>query len=239
MKRICIWSSPRNVSTALMYSFAQRSDTIVVDEPLYGHYLKISDADHPGKEEIIKSMESDGEKVINEIILGHYDKDVVVFKQMAHHLIEIDESFLYDVTNVFLIRNPLYLINSLSKVLDKVEMRDTGIKRQFEIYEKLDLKNHKSVVVDSMEILNNPESVLTKLCNSVNISFDKNMLSWKAGGRKEDGIWAKFWYDNVRKSTCFEKQESDGKELDPDLISLYNECLPYYNKLFSLSLKSD
>ena len=35
--RLNVWSGPRNVSTALMYSFAQRSDTRVVDEPLYAY----------------------------------------------------------------------------------------------------------------------------------------------------------------------------------------------------------
>ena len=39
--RIQLWSGPRNVSTALMYSFAQRPDTRVVDEPLYAHYLRV------------------------------------------------------------------------------------------------------------------------------------------------------------------------------------------------------
>lgn len=38
IKRICLWSGPRNVSTALMY-LAQRADTVVYDEPLYAHYL--------------------------------------------------------------------------------------------------------------------------------------------------------------------------------------------------------
>ena len=38
-KVICLWASPRNISTALMYSFAQRSDVKVLDEP-YAHYLK-------------------------------------------------------------------------------------------------------------------------------------------------------------------------------------------------------
>ena len=33
--RIALWSGPRNVSTALMYSFRQRPDTTVIDEPLY------------------------------------------------------------------------------------------------------------------------------------------------------------------------------------------------------------
>ena len=44
IKRICLWSGPRNISTALMYSFAQRDDTAVYDEPLYAHYLSKTSA---------------------------------------------------------------------------------------------------------------------------------------------------------------------------------------------------
>ena len=71
-KRICLWSGPRNVSTALMYAFAQRSDTHVIDEPLYAHYLHNTDraTAHPGIAAVMASMSTDGERVIREVILG-------------------------------------------------------------------------------------------------------------------------------------------------------------------------
>ena len=84
--RLNVWSGPRNVSTALMYSFAQRSDTRVVDEPLYGHYLSVSSANHPGADEVIADMECDANIVIRDVILGPCDKPVLFMKQMAHHL---------------------------------------------------------------------------------------------------------------------------------------------------------
>ena len=68
--RINLWSGPRNVSTALMYSFAQRADTRVVDEPLYAHYLRVSGADHPGREDVLRSLDQDGERVVRDVILG-------------------------------------------------------------------------------------------------------------------------------------------------------------------------
>ncbi len=95
-KRICLWSSPRNISTALMYSFAQRPDAVVFDEPLYAHYLRITNADHPGKDEIIKSQESDGEKVIEQIVDSSYEKPVVFFKQMTHHLFPLFSLKIYN-----------------------------------------------------------------------------------------------------------------------------------------------
>lgn len=220
-----------------MYSFAQRKDTKVIDEPLYAHYLHKTNADHPGKNEVISSMEYDGERVVREIILCEYYKEIIFIKQMTHHLIELDESFLEQVTNVFLIRNPKQLISSLAQVIPVVTMRDTGIARQFELFSNLREKGLTPVVIDSGEILKNPEKALTMLCESLGIQFDKKMLYWKAGARNEDGIWSKYWYKNVHKSTGFEKQETSSRELPENLIKLYDECLPYYEKLFLHSIK--
>ena len=58
--RLSVWSGPRNISTALMYSFRQRPDTLVVDEPLYAHYLGVTGAAHPGAEEVMAAQPNDG-----------------------------------------------------------------------------------------------------------------------------------------------------------------------------------
>jgi hypothetical protein len=63
------------------------------------------------------------------------------------------------------------------------------------------------------------------------------MQSWPAGARKEDGIWAKYWYHNVHKSTGFIRTEPKEVEVPQELLSLYNQSLPYYNELFNVSLK--
>lgn len=221
-----------------MYSFAQRKDTLVIDEPLYAHYLVSTNADHPGKDRVISSMESDGEMVVREIILCEYFKEIIFIKQMTHHLVDLDESFLEKVTNVFLIRNPKQLISSLAQVIQNVTMRDTGIARQYELFNNLRNKGINPVVIDSVEILKNPRTTLTKLCEVLGIPFDKNMLKWKAGPREEDGVWAKYWYENVHKSTGFEKQKTSSRELPENLMKLYDECLPYYEKLLQYSIKT-
>src|SRR6187455_818163 len=105
MIRLNLISGPRNISTALMYSFAQRKDTIVLDEPFYAFYLNKSDAVHPGKEEILKTQPID-EHVVLKSIFGEWDRDVLFIKNMAHHIELMDEHFLNDLTNIFLIRNP-------------------------------------------------------------------------------------------------------------------------------------
>ena len=82
-----------------MYAFAQRSDTHVIDEPLYAHYLHTKygaqalESTHPATAEVMASMSTDGAHVIEQVILGSCEKSVLFMKQMAHHLINIDRSF--------------------------------------------------------------------------------------------------------------------------------------------------
>ena len=236
--RICLWSSPRNISTAMMYSFAQRPDTIVFDEPLYAHYLRVTDADHPGKEETLLSQEQDGEKVVQQIILAHHQKPVAFFKQMTHHLVTLNEDFLNKVSNIIFIRDPKQIISSYAQVIHNVTMRDIGMEKQWQLFSQLTENDHQPVVLDSNEILTDPEKVLLRLCEALQIPFFKEMLHWQPGARKEDGVWAKYWYSNVHKSTGFEKQKTSSRELPAYLEPLYNESKKYYDQLYQHSIKA-
>ncbi len=221
-----------------MYSFAQRDDTKVVDEPLYGHYLQKTGALHPGREEILASMETDGERVVSEVILGDFEEEVLFLKQMTHHLVELDNSFLDEVINVILIRNPYQLIGSFHQIIKEVTMTDIGVEKQYSLFNELRKRGQNPVVIDSGEILKSPEDLLCQLCEKLGIGFQSQMLSWKAGPRPEDGVWAKHWYSNVHKTTGFEKQETSTRELPPELIPLYEECVVFYEKLYNESIKS-
>ncbi len=237
-KRICLWSSPRNLSTALMYSFAQRPDTRVFDEPLYAHYLKTTGADHPGKEEILQEQENDGNTVVRELILSPAEKPVMFFKQMTHHLVQLTKDFLKETINIIYIRNPSQIISSYSVVRPDVTQADIGIQMQWELYQYLAEKDKPAIVLDSGELLKHPEKVLTGLCEAIGIPFYHEMLSWTAGAKPEDGIWAKYWYSNVHKSTGFAKQETSNRELPQHLQALYAESKQYYDLLYQHSIKA-
>jgi hypothetical protein len=62
--RIAMWSGPRNISTAMMRSWGNRADTVVVDEPFYPFYLQTTRKDHPGAKEVIANGETDWRKVV-------------------------------------------------------------------------------------------------------------------------------------------------------------------------------
>lgn len=237
--RINLWSGPRNVSTALMYAFAQRPDTTVVDEPLYGHYLRVADAVHPGMIEVMADMECDGERVVRELILGPCATPVLFLKQMAHHLVDLERGFLAQTVNVLLIRDPVQMLPSLAQTLPLPNLRDTGLAIQWELYQQLLALGQQPPVIDSQALLRNPAGILRALCAQLAIPFTEQMLQWPAGARPEDGVWAKYWYKSVHQSTGFEPYRAKRAPFPPRLLPLLAECQPYYAALTAVALGAD
>lgn len=235
--RVNLWSGPRNISTAIMYSFAQRSDTQVVDEPLYGYYLAHTNADsyHPGAEEVIRNMETDGERVI-QWMLGSFETPVVFFKQMTHHLENLDRSFMNGMINIMLTRDPREMLPSFASDIQKPAMKDVGYLDQLRLYEFLAGTGQPPIVLESKQVLLTPEKTLAKLCVAIGIPFDEAMLSWEKGGRPEDGVWAKHWYQNVHDSTGFKPYKPKTAPFPEDLKPLLDECMPIYERLRILSI---
>lgn len=221
-----------------MYSFAQREDTVVVDEPLYGHYLRVSGADHPGRDEVVAAMNCDGDSVMRELQLRDLPtgKSVLFLKQMAHHLVELDRSFLSRTANVLLIRDPEQMLPSLTVQIPDATLADTGLETQWRLFEQLQAAGDRPTVIDSRLLLLNPRNVLEKLCQHLSIDFAPGMLSWPAGPRKEDGVWAKHWYHAVHKSTGFQSYRPK-TGFPPTLGPLLEECAPFYEKLYRHALR--
>ena len=225
-------SGPRNISTALMYSFAQHTRIKVVDEPFYAHYLVKTGMDHPGREEIIASMESDPQKVIEELHELEKSHEVVFIKNMAHHHVDMDWGYLCDLKNVFLIRDPKHIITSYAKVMGEPKLKDIGLKEEFELLEFVEgCGTYPPIVIDSNHILGNPEGQLRRLCSKLDLVFQPSMLKWEPTRLQEDGIWSKYWYKNVHESTEFAKQQLQERPLLPGHEQVYQEALPYYEKM--------
>ncbi len=238
MLAINLWSGPRNVSTALMYSFAERPDTAVIDEPLYGHFLRVTGTLHPGRDEVLNTVNCDGDDVMANI-LGNppADVDVLFMKQMAHHLTDLDVSFLSKTENIFLIRDPREMLPSLTIQLPHARLVDTGLKLQWELFERLRTMGQNPAIIDSVLPHGNPPSVLENLCVHLGIDYSDCMLTWEAGPRVEDGIWAKHWYHAVHKSTGFAPYVSK-TDFPEYLQSLLDDCKPWYDKLFARALRA-
>lgn len=175
-----MWSGPRTVSTALMRSWENRPDTVVVDEPLYAFYLDRTALDHPGREQVIASQPTSWRTVIRQLTDGPLPpgRPVCYAKHMTHHLLpEVDRAALAPLRHAFLIRDPAELLASYARVRATPTLDDLGLWQQAEIFDRFG-----GPVIDSHDLLDHPEAVLRALCAALGVPFSAQMLHWPACG---------------------------------------------------------
>jgi hypothetical protein len=240
--RLAMWSGPRNVSTALMRAWENRPDTIVVDEPFYSHYLDVTGIDHPGRAEILAHHEKDWRKVVESLLVPLPPGAGILYqKQMSHHLLpDMDREWLGAMTHAFLIRDPAPMLASLEDKLGRFDVEATGLPQQVEIFDFVERTTGRvPAVVDSADLLAAPETMLRALCSALGIEFSKRMLSWPAGPRASDGVWAKHWYERVWRTTGFESPEvAVAPRLTGRLAELEQQCRPMYERLRAHRLRA-
>lgn len=240
--RIAMWSGPRNISTAMMRSWASRSDCFVCDEPLYAHYLQETGLPHPGADETKRCHETDWRRVVS-WLTGPIPEGASVFyqKQMAHHLVdEIKRDWLDRVTNCFLIREPAEMLTSLIEFIPEPTKFDTGLPQQVEILERVATKMGEiPPVLEARDVLENPAGMLTALCRRVGLEFCDQMLSWEVGPHASDGVWAKHWYAKVEKTTQFGAYRKKSVEVPKTLLPVLKECESLYEQLYDQRLTID
>lgn len=184
----------------MMRSFSSRSDCAVIDEPFYAAYLDKTGLDHPMREAVLKG-ERDGDVVARQLI-GPVPDDKPLFyqKHMLQHMIEgMSRDWMEAVQHVFLIRDPARVLASYKAKRDEVTLDDLGIRQQVEMFRVA----KDPIVIDSADILADPEVALTKLCTAIGIEFDPAMLSWPEGPHACDGVWGQHWYGRIWASTGF------------------------------------
>src|SRR5256885_12900656 len=138
--RVAMWSGPRSISTAMMRSFENRPDAVVVDEPLYAAYLARPGIDHPVREAVIASQPTD----LATVIAGLFaplppGRRVHYAKHMAHHVSrDMDLSWTLDFRNVLLIREPVEVVASYVRARESCEPEDIGVPQQGRLLELWD-----------------------------------------------------------------------------------------------------
>ena len=231
-----MWSGPRNISTAMMRAWGNRADTAVIDEPFYAYYLERTGKKHPGASEIIAGGETDWRRIVACLRTESIPSGERIFfqKQMTHHLLpEVDREWIVDLTNCFLIRDPREVILSYIKKNPEPELEDLGFVQQSEIFEFMRARtNSIPPIVDARDVLEHPERTLRLLCDAVGVEFNKAMLSWPPGLRDSDGIWAKYWYDDVARSTSFQPYKSREGNVPDRLRETYERCQDCYDRLY-------
>ncbi len=229
--RIAMWSGPRNLSTAMMYSFGNRPDTAIWDEPFYAAYLETTGLNHPLRAETLKAGETNPARIAARCQGPIPDgKSVFYQKHMTHHMLPgFPLDWLENTTNIFLIRRPDRVIASYHAKRENPVLDDLGFRQQADIFERL--RGQNPVVIDSDDILKAPEAALRALCKAIGLGFLPAMLHWPQGGHSADGPWASHWYGAVWRSTGFARGVSPPPVLTPEGRALCARAQPYYDRL--------
>jgi hypothetical protein len=239
--RIAMWSGPRNVSTALMRSFGNRNDSVVIDEPFYAHYLRHTGLNHPGREEVLAHQDNDWQRVA-QALHEPLSAGVRVFyqKHMSHHLLpNMGRDWLQGLQHAFLLRDPADMLRSLDQKLAHIRPEDTGLPQQVEIFDRVRATTGQiPPVIDAADLLEDPRALLSALCDRLGIDFQPSMLRWPPGRRTTDGIWAKYWYDQVERSTGFVRSAPSRGELPAALLAVERTVRPMYDFLRAHALRA-
>lgn len=239
IKRIAMWSGPRNLSTAMMRSFGSRADCAVSDEPFYAAYLKATGLDHPMGQKVMASQPQDANQVAADM-LGPVPggKSVWYQKHMSHHMIEgFPLDWVDGLTNVFLLRGPERVLASYAQKREEVSLADVGFEGQMMLFERVaDRLGHAPVVIEAEDVRRDPRRSLSALCAAIGLPFDEAMLSWAPGQHASDGVWAPHWYNAVFKTTCFAPPDESVPDLPDHLRAVADEARPYYQRMQAFKL---
>jgi hypothetical protein len=134
---------------------------------------------------------------------------------------------------VLLIRDPAEVVSSYLRSRASVTPDDIGVLQQLELHVQL---GRSVPVIDSADFLRSPEGYLRWLCDYAGVPFTDAMLSWAAGPRPSDGVWAPFWYDAVLRSTGFEPHRPRRVELTPEGDAVVAATRPAYERLHDARL---
>lgn len=230
--RVAMWSGPRNISTAMMRSFENRPDCTVVDEPFYAAYLARTGLDHPMRAEVLASQPQAWRDVVAG--LDALDGPLVYEKHMAHHMLPgFGLDWAGSRANAFLIRDPAEVLASYTVKRAEVTLEDIGVVQQRELFDReAERLGQAPPVLRGADVLADPRGMLTALCAALGIPFDEAMLSWPAGRRASDGVWAPAWYDAVERSTGFEApREKAAPALADPLRRIADDARPHYEVL--------
>ena len=123
------------------------------------------------------------------------------------------------------------MLPSLAKVIGTPTLADTGFKTQHDLLIDLRAVGQSPPILDARLLLENPSSVLSQLCEQIGLQFEREMLSWEAGGNPADGVWAPYWYQNVHRSTGFAPYRPKSEPFPAELEALLAVCVAYYEAL--------
>lgn len=228
-KPVALWAVPRSISTAFERIFVERGDFEVFHEPFSAAYYYSENrlsgryADEP------PDPEHGYERVMEEIFEPREKR--VFIKDMPHHAKPLlGPEFVSHFVNTFIIRDPKYVLLSLYKMWPDFTPEEAGYEQMYELFRYARKAGQDTVVVDAMNFSEDPAGVISAYCERLGIPFEEGSLSWKRRDVRRWQTW-EGWHEQAEQSTGIEPATRKDPDLPPELMEIYEQCLPSYYEL--------
>lgn len=243
-KILALWATPRSTSTAFEWAMGHRGDMTCFHEPYneafyYGEDWRndryfIADP---------KLKVSQGLTItsVHKKLVDLAQSNSVFIKDFAYSVMHMaDNNFLDAHTHTFLIRDPEKVITSMHSRWPDITLAEIGFEDLHTLFNRIaDKTGSTPVVLDSDELLENPEKGMIAYCNAVGIPYISEALTWEDQKKNEKKpTWntdEHGFHDSLKASKGLAKQKRNYPALESseDMIRLHKFSKPHYDSLFS------
>ena len=243
---IVLWATPRSTSTAFEWMMRQRGDLTCFHEPFGEWWYEGEDAQWPRLKPDSPRRPGVTFDTVWQTIKKEASKGPVFSKDFPHYIEQYwTDDFLAHFNHSFLIRDAAKVVTSVQKRWPDVHLKELAFAEQRELFDRLAQRDGKAPpVVDSDDLLENPEGIVEAYCDAVGIPFIKEALTWEPGAETAGYSWydGGSWHDKLKNSTGLAPQPRGYVDIEdaPDRAKeLYELVREHYEHMhqFRLSAK--
>ena len=247
-----LWATPRSTSTAFEWMMRQRGDLACFHEPFGMAWYQGPEARAPRPAPADRQRpEATFEKIWDDILTAARKRPVFV-KDMPHHTDHLwTDAFLDRITHSFLIRPPAKVLASLHRSYQKAGMEDGFEANEIsfgprqKLFDLLRSRGQNPPVLDSDDLLEDPDTMVHAYCNAIGIPFLREALSWEPGAR-DDVLWYdgndEIWHASLRDSDGLKpipRKHVDPNDLPATLAGYHETFTRHYTALHAHRLRPD
>lgn len=241
---IALWAVPRSTSTAFEWMMRQRGDLDCLHEPFGEAWYQGEEPFWPRWKEGDKTTPGLTLQSVWDDIRERAERGPVFIKDFPHYISHMwDPDFLSHFRHAFLIRDPALTITSMYDKWPDFDAGETGFPEQRALFDLLTaLHRTPPPVIDSNDLLENPERTVKAFCEAVDIPFIEAALTWSPGTDAGEYSWwdGGSFHENLKNSTGLRPQKRkyvEMSEAPARVRQVHRRMKPHYDRLHAQRLR--
>ncbi len=243
-KILILWAVPRSTSTAFEWMMRQRGDLSCWHEPFGEAWYQGEEPRWPrATKDSLRIKGLTFESVWQELKTDAEKKQVFSkeFPHYVEHFWQADKFELDHFRHSFLIRDPAKVLTSMYKHWPDFYLVETAFAELRLLFDKF-RAYYGTIppVIDSDDLLENPEAIVQRYCEAMEIPFMKEALSWDPADERFSWYDGGSWHDNLRGSDGLKPQKRQYINIEdaPERVKLiYELVMPHYEYMYQFRLQ--